>query len=118
MKKRVLVLVSVLFVVLLLLSACGGGATSLVGKWSATEPSSGTKIITIEFKADGKLAMGSGDLVLDVGTYKVLSASQVELAMDFMGTQQTQTLNYRFEGAKLILSDPTDPSGTLELTRE
>jgi uncharacterized protein (TIGR03066 family) len=118
MKKRVPMLVSVLLVGLLFLAACGGGgAPSLVGKWSATDEASGMKV-TIEFKADGKLAMGSGDFVLDVGTYKVLSASQVELAMDFMGQQQTQTVNYRVEGNKLIMSDPTDPSSTLELTRE
>ncbi len=117
MKKRVPMWVSLLLVGLLLLAACGGGAPSLVGKWSATDPSSGMKI-TIEFKADGKLAMGSGDFVMDVGTYKVLSASQVEMNLDFMGEQQTQTINYRVEGNKLIMSDPTDPSSTLELTRD
>ncbi len=117
MEKRVPMWVSLLLVGLLFLAACGGGAPSLVGKWSATDPSSGMKI-TIEFKTDGKLAMGSGDFVLDVGTYKVLSASQLEMNLDFMGEQQTQTINYRLEGNKLIMSDPTDPSSTLELTRE
>ncbi len=117
MKKRLPMLTSILLAALLLFAACGGAAPSLVGKWSATEPTSGMKI-TIEFKADGKLAMGSGDIVLDVGTYKVLSASQLELNMDFMGTQQTQTIDYRLEGNKLIMTDPTAPSSTLELTRE
>lgn len=117
MKKRFPVLISILLVGLLLLAACGGGAPSLVGKWSGTEPTSGTKV-TIEFKADGKLAMGAEGIVMDVGTYKVLSASQVELNLDFMGTQQTQTINYRLEGNKLIMADPTDPANTIELTRE
>lgn len=117
MKKRFPVMFSILLVGLLLLAACGGGAPSLVGKWSATDEASGMKI-TIEFKADGKLAMGSGDFVMDVGTYKVLSANQVELNLDFMGQQQTQTVNYRLEGNKLIMADPTDSSSTIELTRE
>ena len=106
-----------LLIGLFLLSGCGGSQPSIVGKWSATDELTGVKV-SLEFTRDGKLLMSMGNVVFLTGTYRVLSANQIEWNRgELWGTQIKVTLNYRIQGNKLIIDDPSNPNAKLLLTR-
>jgi|YelNatPaOPRAMG01_1025707.scaffolds.fasta_scaffold31650_3 hypothetical protein len=106
-----------LLVSLFLLLGCGGSQPSIVGKWSATDELTGVRV-SLEFTRDGKLLMSMGNAVFLTGTYRVLSANQIEWNRgELWGTQIKVILNYRIQGNKLTIDDPSDPSAKLVLTR-
>ncbi len=104
--RRQLTTVSLVFVLAVILTACGGGS-SLVGKWEGTDPDSGL-VLTVEFKSDGTVTFDVQDFMTLEGTYRLVDADTFEMTLGFPGETETET----------GLTDFTISVNTLTMTSE
>jgi hypothetical protein len=101
-KMRVVALISTVLLLVLLVTACGGGS-SIVGKWQDPDG------VNIEFTSDGKLILSFMGESLE-GTYSV---SGNKVSVNLMG--ETSESEFKVSGDTLTLIEPgADP---VELTR-
>jgi hypothetical protein len=97
---------SVVFLLALILTACGGGS-SLVGKWQGTDPDSGALLI-IEFRSNGTVTFDVPEFMTLEGTYRLVDTNTFEMTLGFPGETDTET----------GLTDFTIVGNTLNMTSE
>ncbi|MFZ5975490.1 MAG: DUF5640 domain-containing protein [Bacillota bacterium] len=102
MKKKSAILILVLCASLLLV-ACSGSTSSIVGKWK--DEASGMS--TWEFKGDGTMSMTALGQTVS-GTYKT---DGDKITMTIAGDEGTGT--FKIEGNKLTLTDPSNSTTVL-----
>lgn len=93
MRKKFMVLALVLCTVLLL-AACGGSSSPIVGKWKDET----TGMSTIEFKADGTLSAAALGQTI-TGTYKIDGDKITTNVLE-----QEATATFKVEGNKLTIT--------------
>jgi len=113
-KQTRLATVSVIFLLAVILTACGGGS-SLVGKWAGTDPDSGSPL-TVEFRSDGTVTFEVPDFMSLEGTYRLIDANTFEMTLGFTGETDTQTglTDFTIVGDTLTM---TSEGTTIELQR-
>jgi uncharacterized protein (TIGR03066 family) len=103
LQKATYRLLAVFVVLSFLVTSCGGGGSSIVGKWH-TDESGG---MDWEFTKDGKIKLMIASLMteaLDAGTYTV-SGDKITLNISMLGQEETQTGTFKIDGDKLTLTD-------------
>ncbi|MEX1143258.1 MAG: hypothetical protein WEC16_00325 [Anaerolineales bacterium] len=105
---------SLVFLLALILSACGGGS-SLVGKWEGTDPDSGA-LLTVEYRSDGTVTFEVPDFMTLEGTYRLVDANTFEMTLGFTGETDSQTglTDFTIVGDMLTM---TSEGTTIELQR-
>ena len=115
---------TILAIVAILLTGCGGGKKSLkdqvLGKWECNAPELNAATggaITFEFLKDGKAKLSLGPATIDI-TYKWPSDKTIEITIDMsMGTGDptVQAFDASITGDKLSL---TAEGQTIECTKK
>jgi uncharacterized protein (TIGR03066 family) len=85
-------------------------ADLIVGKWEAKEKMGDQEVTGIlEFTKDGKLKITFGGINID-GTYKLLSDTEIEVTMTFMGETKTEKSEIKVEKESLEVKNKNGKS--------
>jgi uncharacterized protein (TIGR03066 family) len=111
-------LLCVFAVVMILVSACGGGATlkdKIIGKWEAKDEASGLTM-TFEFMKDGKVGISAAGMSFEGSTYKWVDDDTLELTMTMLDQSETTQLDVKLDGDKMSMTE-AGGGETLEFTK-
>jgi hypothetical protein len=103
-------LLTLLAIVAILLTGCGGSKKSLkdqvIGSWDCVDPTltGGTnQTVTFDFLAGGKAKLSITSVSVDI-TYKWVTDKTMEITIDMAGQTQTQQMDVSVTGNKLSLT--------------
>lgn len=103
-------LLTLLAIVAILLTGCGGSKKSLkdqvIGSWDCVDPTltgGSTSTVTFNFMAGGKATLSLASVSVDI-TYKWVTDKTMEITIDMAGQTQTQQMDVSVTGNKLSLT--------------
>ena len=107
-------LLSILAILMLILTACGGGTNiqeEIIGQWEIRDETLGVAMI-FSFKEDGALTIWMDDMPID-GTYTWMDDTTVQMTMTMGEQRQDITGKVKIDGDQLTITNELGETETL-----